>query len=255
MMDCELPKVSELVHASTVEVGGAVVSVCQIEIIDGIFNLSVSTISEHQGRGYAKDCVNRAVSWWMLSPLSDTKTLHYWARTCNIPSTRVAESCGFEKREDDRYHGWAHYTLGSCEHDNFQLLEVPLDVDGKPIKLGDEVWFKPGYMHECMHTVAGIQYTMEGDIRIALYSMFGLYSPDLLTHKKPKEKLKPCPKCGNENVVGRVCGGEAAYGCGEYTYEVECPCGILFTSIHEAETAEEAEELGIAGWNDMRMVK
>lgn len=113
MMYCELPMVSELLYASTVEVGGKVVSVCQIEIIDGIFNLSVSTVSEYQGRGYAEDCVKRAVSWWMLSPLSDTERLHYWTRTNNHPSMRIAESCGFKRHEDDRYHGWIHYTIGA----------------------------------------------------------------------------------------------------------------------------------------------
>ena len=31
-------------------------------------------------------------------------------------------------------------------------------------------------------------------------------------------KLKPCPLCGRE-VSGHVCGGVAAFGCGEWEYE------------------------------------
>ena len=60
-------------------------------------------------------------------------------------------------------------------------------------------------------------------------------------------ELKPCPKCGGE-VKGYVCGGAAAFGCGEHEFEVCCACGIRFDA-GPYETAEEAERKGVEAWN------
>lgn len=60
--------------------------------------------------------------------------------------------------------------------------------------------------------------------------------------------LKPCPKCNNE-VQGVVTGGQAAYGCGEYGYQIECACGIMFDTPRSYETSEEAEIEGVKAWN------
>lgn len=61
--------------------------------------------------------------------------------------------------------------------------------------------------------------------------------------------LKPCPKCGNE-VKGYVNGCCGAFGCGEWDYEVECKCGLLWNAFGCYETEQEAEEMGIKAWND-----
>ena len=60
-------------------------------------------------------------------------------------------------------------------------------------------------------------------------------------------ELKPCPKCGCA-VMGRVYGGPAAFGCGEYEYEVCCGCGIQWND-GPFDTAEEAMSEGARGWN------
>lgn len=61
-------------------------------------------------------------------------------------------------------------------------------------------------------------------------------------------ELKPCPKCW-QPVRGKVTGGLAAFGCGEYSYDVDCKCGISFSTVCCFETPEEAEEYGIGQWN------
>lgn len=61
-------------------------------------------------------------------------------------------------------------------------------------------------------------------------------------------ELKPCPKCW-QPVKGYVTGGVAAFGCGEYGYNVDCKCGISFSTVCCFETPEEAEEYGIRQWN------
>lgn len=61
-------------------------------------------------------------------------------------------------------------------------------------------------------------------------------------------ELKPCPKCW-QPVQGKVTGGIAAFGCGEYGYDVDCKCGISFSTVCYFETPEEAEEYGIGQWN------
>lgn len=61
------------------------------------------------------------------------------------------------------------------------------------------------------------------------------------------EELKQCPLCGSE-VHGHVCGGVAAFGCGEWEYEIECECGILFNP-GTYETPEEAEDKATTIWN------
>lgn len=61
------------------------------------------------------------------------------------------------------------------------------------------------------------------------------------------EELKPCPLCGTK-VDGHVCGGEDRFGCGEWEYEIECECGLLFTrGPHD--TPEETETEAIKAWN------
>lgn len=60
--------------------------------------------------------------------------------------------------------------------------------------------------------------------------------------------LLPCPKCGRE-VKGYVCGCAGAFGCGEYEYEIDCQCGILWNSNGCCDTPEEAECEGIREWN------
>ncbi len=62
------------------------------------------------------------------------------------------------------------------------------------------------------------------------------------------DELMPCPKCNHE-VQGVVTGGQAAYGCGEYNYQIECACGIMFDTTRSYETPEEAEAEGIREWN------
>lgn len=61
-------------------------------------------------------------------------------------------------------------------------------------------------------------------------------------------ELNPCPKCG-QPVCGKVTGGIASFGCGEYGYDVDCKCGISFSTVCCFETPEEAEEYGIRQWN------
>ena len=60
-------------------------------------------------------------------------------------------------------------------------------------------------------------------------------------------KLKPCPLCGRE-VSGHVCGGVAAFGCGEWEYEIECSCGLLYNN-GPWDTQDAAVRGGIMGWN------
>ena len=59
--------------------------------------------------------------------------------------------------------------------------------------------------------------------------------------------LKPCPLCGNK-VHWNVCGGVAAFGCGEYEFEVSCQCGILFNS-GTYDSKEDAWRNGVDAWN------
>ena len=61
------------------------------------------------------------------------------------------------------------------------------------------------------------------------------------------EELKPCPLCGNK-VHWNVCGGLAAFGCGEYEFEVSCQCGLNFNS-GPYDCKEDAEHNGIVAWN------
>lgn len=61
-------------------------------------------------------------------------------------------------------------------------------------------------------------------------------------------EMKPCPKCW-QPVQGKVTGGIAAFGCGEYGYDVDCKCGISFSTVCCFETPEEAEEYGVKQWN------
>ncbi len=90
-----VPSETQLVHAATVIENGAVVSVCEIERIDGAFNMSVSTIAPYENRGYASDCVRRAVLWWGQSVFHLANDLNWWARRDNGASIRIAEKNGF----------------------------------------------------------------------------------------------------------------------------------------------------------------
>lgn len=62
-------------------------------------------------------------------------------------------------------------------------------------------------------------------------------------------ELKTCPKCGDD-VKGYVTGGIAAFGCGEYGFDVDCGCGISYSTGCVYETPEEAEEMGSTAWNN-----
>ena len=61
------------------------------------------------------------------------------------------------------------------------------------------------------------------------------------------QELKPCPLCGNK-VHWNVCGGLAAFGCGEWEFEVDCQCGLNFNS-GPYDCKEDAERNGIDAWN------
>lgn len=59
-------------------------------------------------------------------------------------------------------------------------------------------------------------------------------------------ELKTCPKCGDD-VKGYVTGGIAAFGCGEYGFDVDCGCGISYSTGCVYETPEEARGDGLDG--------
>ena len=66
-------------------------------------------------------------------------------------------------------------------------------------------------------------------------------------------KLKPCPICGGKAEY-TLCGGLAAFGCGEYVGEIECRgCGLLYDTP-SCETPEEAEKHAYDAWNKRRPV-
>lgn len=62
--------------------------------------------------------------------------------------------------------------------------------------------------------------------------------------------LKPCPKCGRNDVRGMVCGGTEAYGCNTYSFEVECKCGLMYDADLNCDSEEEAMSAGTELWND-----
>ena len=60
------------------------------------------------------------------------------------------------------------------------------------------------------------------------------------------ESLKPCPKCGHENVVGFVYGRAGTF----YGIEVRCECGLRFNADTMCDDEEEAWNAGAHMWND-----
>ena len=60
--------------------------------------------------------------------------------------------------------------------------------------------------------------------------------------------MLPCPKCGRA-VVGKAYGGNAAFGCGEYDFEIECECGVMF-NVGPFDTEAEALEGGERLWDE-----
>lgn len=60
--------------------------------------------------------------------------------------------------------------------------------------------------------------------------------------------LKPCPRCGNEEILANVYRGDENFGCGEYKFEAVCKCGISF-NCGPYETSDEAMEHGTHEWN------
>ena len=61
-------------------------------------------------------------------------------------------------------------------------------------------------------------------------------------------ELGGCPKCGRP-VHAKIIGGPGALGGFEYGLDVECDCGISYSTGCKFETHEEAIELGIIDWN------
>ena len=104
-----VPKQSVLVHVEvSVTSSGEAVSVCQIERIDGAFNMSVSTVEGYEHHGYASNCVRRCLSWWNENGCDEV--LNWWARRDNGASVAIAKNNGFVIiYEDDE---WYRFTLG-----------------------------------------------------------------------------------------------------------------------------------------------
>lgn len=108
----EVPSKTQLMHATTVEENGTVVSVCEIEKIDNAFNISVSTIALCENKGYANDCVRRAVMWWEQSVFHNSYDLNWWARKDNVASIRIAEKNGFVVcNENDDFPEFVKYCI------------------------------------------------------------------------------------------------------------------------------------------------
>lgn len=108
-MKGNVPHTTQLMHVSVCDHQQQSVSVCLIERIDGVFNVSVSTINDFQRRGYASRCVEDAVRWWANSPHVKKHDLNWWARSDNQPSIKLACRNGFTHAEDN--DGWSHFVL------------------------------------------------------------------------------------------------------------------------------------------------
>lgn len=98
---------TQLIHAEVEVLDGEIISLCQIELIDEVFNISVSTLSEYQGKGYAKSVVGKCVRWWRAHYFS--QPLSWWTKAHNTASLKLAEGHGFKFAEADGI--WKRYVL------------------------------------------------------------------------------------------------------------------------------------------------
>lgn len=101
----KIPNETELIHAETVVVDGDIKSICEIEKIDGYYNLSVSTLSSEQGGGFAGVCVENCIVWWLSQEIDED--LNWWVKHTNTPSVRLAKRYGFSCIESNE--SWDHY--------------------------------------------------------------------------------------------------------------------------------------------------
>lgn len=116
----EIPNETELIHAETVVLDGDVKSVCEIEKIDGHYNLSVSTLSGEQNNGFASLCVKNCVEWWVSQEIN--KDLNWWVKYTNTPSVKLANKYGFSYVESNG--DWDHFIFTGITKAN----KIPLFV-------------------------------------------------------------------------------------------------------------------------------
>lgn len=110
----KIPDTTELIHAEVYFSNNTVGSICMIECVDGVYNISVSTLSEFQSKGIATELVKSCIRWWNSHDRHDT--LHYWANETNIPSNKICKKCDFIFVESSK--GFNHYIYERGRYQN-----------------------------------------------------------------------------------------------------------------------------------------
>lgn len=121
------PETTEFIHAEIMGLYGEITSLCQIERIDGVLNMSVATMLDHQRKGFASAIVARALIWFADSEFRN-ETLHWWAREDNVASIRLAESNGFILSESC-HAGWLHYQFSTMMEYVDENLPAPAHLE------------------------------------------------------------------------------------------------------------------------------
>ena len=98
------------VKASQSDESDEIYSVCQIDLINGYYNVSVSTLPKCKGKGFASECLKKSVDWFHRH--IKHSTLHYWVHKTNHPSIKLAEEVGFKLTyPQEESSNWLHYVI------------------------------------------------------------------------------------------------------------------------------------------------